>query len=81
MKEVRQHNTMEDGWSVINGVVYNVTPYVRFHPGGAAILKAAMGKDATQLFHKYHSWVNVAALMDRCTIGLLDKTPMPATPE
>jgi cytochrome b involved in lipid metabolism len=73
MVEVKKHNTMEDGWSVINSVVYHMTPYLRFHPGGAEILKAAMGKDATRLFHKYHSWVNVVALMDRCMIGPLER--------
>lgn len=77
MDEVRQHRTLEDGWSVINGVVYNMTPYVRFHPGGAAILKATMGKDATKLFYKYHAWVNVSAMMDRCVVGMLEKPPAP----
>lgn len=81
MDEVKAHNTMEDGWSVINGVVYNMTPYARFHPGGADILKAAMGRDSTRLFHKYHSWVNVQALMDRCIIGILERPKQPTVPE
>jgi cytochrome b involved in lipid metabolism len=79
--EVRAHNTLVDGWSVINGVVYNMTPYVRFHPGGAQILKSTMGKDATRLFHKYHSWVNVHALMDRCVVGVLERPQLDAVPE
>jgi cytochrome b involved in lipid metabolism len=73
MAEVRKHATVEDGWSVINGVVYNVTPYLRFHPGGAKIMKLALGKDATALFTKYHAWVNVQALLSRCVVGLLEK--------
>ena len=78
---MRQHCTLDDGWAVINGIVYNMTPYVRFHPGGPDILKAAMGKDATSLFYQYHSWVNVQALMNRCVVGLLAPPKMPAAPE
>ena len=77
MDEVQHHNTLEDGWCVVRGVVYNLTPYVRFHPGGADILKAAVGKDATALFNKYHQWVNVAALMDRCVVGMLEQKKPP----
>lgn len=73
MEEVRQHGTMEDGWTVINGVVYNVTPYVRFHPGGAKIMKLAMGRDSTELFNKYHRWVNIAALMEKSVVGPLER--------
>jgi cytochrome-b5 reductase len=73
MDEVKQHRRAEDGWFVISGIVYNVAPYLRFHPGGAKVLIAALGKDATTLFNKYHPWVNVSALMDRCVVGLLEK--------
>lgn len=73
MDEVKKHNHAEDGWLVVNGVVYNTTPYLRFHPGGVEILKKALGRDATKLFNKYHPWVNVSALMDSCVVGLLER--------
>ncbi|KAJ9114506.1 hypothetical protein QFC20_001379 [Naganishia adeliensis] len=31
---LKKHNTPGDAWSAFNGKVYNITPYLRFHPGG-----------------------------------------------
>lgn len=53
--------------------VYNITPYLRYHPGGPDILIKAAGRDATSLFNKYHPWVNAHALLEKCLIGLLHK--------
>jgi hypothetical protein len=56
--EIRQHNTVHDGWIVLKGKVYFISPYLAYHPGGESILKPVLGKDATQLYYKYHMWVN-----------------------
>ena len=32
--ELRKHNKRKDCWIALNGIVYNVTPYMDFHPGG-----------------------------------------------
>lgn len=56
--EIRQHNTVHDGWIVLKGKVYNISLYLAYHPGGAAILERVLGKDVTALFDKYHRWVN-----------------------
>jgi hypothetical protein len=29
------------------------------------------GKDGTKLFDKYHSWVNIDFIMEKCLIGFL----------
>lgn len=47
---VAEHITKEDCWMIISGEVYNVTEYVRNHPGGDDILRGC-GKDATALFN------------------------------
>ena len=49
---------MHDGWIVLRGKVYNLSPYLAYHPGGESILRGVLGKDATQLYDKYHRWVN-----------------------
>lgn len=51
--------------------VYNVTPYLKFHPGGVDYLMLGAGKDATALFNKYHRWVNIDMMMNACMVGLL----------
>jgi len=71
MDEVKQHNTAEDAWMVLSGRVYNITPYMPFHPGGAEILARAAGKDGTALFQRYHPWVNGHALLEACLLGAI----------
>lgn len=58
LQEVQQHKSMHDGWIVLRGKVYNLSPYLAYHPGGESILRGVLGKDATQLYDKYHRWVN-----------------------
>ncbi|WIA37962.1 hypothetical protein OEZ86_001339 [Tetradesmus obliquus] len=78
LEEVRQHRTADDAWMVLHGKVYNITPYLRFHPGGADILVKSAGRDGTALFNKYHPWVNAHALLEKCLLGLLQQAqPQP----
>lgn len=75
LEEVRQHRTADDAWMVLHGKVYNITPYLKFHPGGADILVKAAGRDATSLFNKYHPWVNAHALLEKCLLGMVQQQP------
>jgi len=74
--EVKEHCTEEDAWTVLRGRVYNISPYIRFHPGGRDMLMKGAGKDCTSLFMKYHAWVNAEFLLEKCLVGVLD---IPAT--
>ena len=49
LAELAEHTTAESAWLSLNGVVYDVTVYTHFHPGGDIILTGA-GKDASNLF-------------------------------
>jgi len=73
MEELARHATPDDAWMAIRGKVYHVTPYLKFHPGGAKILLAYAGKDATKAFNKYHAWVNVDFLLGRALVGTLEQ--------
>nr|CAD1817545.1 unnamed protein product [Ananas comosus var. bracteatus] len=73
MDEVKQHKTTEGSiWTVLKGRVYNISPYMKFHPGGVDMLMKAAGKDCTSLFNKYHAWVNAEFLLEKCLVGYLD---------
>ncbi|GAB4027871.1 MAG: hypothetical protein Fur0011_6870 [Candidatus Microgenomates bacterium] len=52
MAELSTHNNKEDCWLLLNGKIYDVTPYVEsgFHPGKDSILMGC-GKDATEIFN------------------------------
>eukprot|EP00057_Strongylocentrotus_purpuratus_P029176 XP_011683650.1 PREDICTED: cytochrome b5 reductase 4 [Strongylocentrotus purpuratus] len=58
---------------VLLGQVYNVTPYMEYHPGGAEELMKGLGIDATDLFNEVHRWVNVESMLEKCHIGPLQK--------
>lgn len=62
MEEVARHRTSNDAWAVFAGKVYNLTPYLPYHPGGANIIVKAAGTDCTALFNKHHPWVNLEGL-------------------
>nr|ACU23235.1 unknown [Glycine max] len=73
MDEVRKHQTEGQMWTVLKGRVYNISPYMKFHPGGVNMLMKAVGKDCTSLFNKYHAWVNAEFLLEKCFVGTLDE--------
>lgn len=52
--EIRNHNTKGDCWSLIKGDVYNLTSYVRNHPGGQDVISNICGKDGSSAFSNQH---------------------------
>lgn len=68
---LKEHNKKDDAWSAFNGKVYNITPYLPFHPGGEKELMRVAGRDGTKLFALTHAWVNVDFMLDACLVGFL----------
>lgn len=68
--ELRNHCTPNDAWTAIQGKVYNITPYLRFHPGGQDTLLRVAGRDGTRLFYLTHAWVNIDAILDTAMVGV-----------
>ncbi|RAH43998.1 cytochrome b5-like heme/steroid binding domain-containing protein [Aspergillus brunneoviolaceus CBS 621.78] len=60
-----------DAWTSYQGKVYNITPYLPFHPGGKGELLRGVGKDSGQLFMEIHPWVNWDAILGECLVGIL----------
>lgn len=53
-EELKQHNKPGDLWISIQGKVYNVTEWVKTHPGGDIPLLSLAGQDATDAFIAFH---------------------------
>lgn len=68
-EELSKHNKVDDCWLVVHGKVYNVTPYLDFHPGGVDEMMRGAGTDATQLFNEVHKWVNFRSMLKNCFVG------------
>jgi len=57
-------------WLVIEGLVYDVTEFVRLHPGGAHVLRGYAGLDGTQGFQRTHAGrTEIAAMLEMYEIG------------
>ncbi|XP_047217981.1 cytochrome b5 reductase 4 isoform X3 [Girardinichthys multiradiatus] len=67
--ELQKHNKRDDCWTCIRGMVYNVTPYMDYHPGGEEELMKAAGIDGTDFFDQVHRWVNYESMLKECLVG------------
>jgi nitrate reductase (NAD(P)H) len=48
--EFRKHSGEEQPWFIVNGQVFDGTPFLERHPGGAASIFGAAGQDVTEEF-------------------------------
>jgi monoamine oxidase len=70
MAEIRRHNTMTDAWIVLYGNVYNITDWVKIHPGGE-IIKYGLGKDATDIFKRVGHQDDALEYINKYYIGVV----------
>ena len=52
--EISQHNTKDDCWVVVDGVVYDMTDFLDDHPGGKRLPVKHSGKDVTEIWNSFH---------------------------
>ncbi len=55
MELVRQNNSERSCWSVISGNVYDLTSWIKSHPGGSSVIKSLCGIDGTSSFRSQHA--------------------------
>lgn len=55
---------------MLGGKVYNITPYLPYHPGGEPELMKCAGRDGSKLFGEVHPWVNWEGMLDGTLIGI-----------
>lgn len=73
MEEVSKHNTDTDCWIVIDNEVWNVTNFLKLHPGGHFVLMEWAGKDATEVFYGLHLSSVLQRYRDKLVIGRTGK--------
>uniref|UniRef100_A0A9J7X5W5 Fatty acid desaturase 2 n=2 Tax=Cyprinus carpio TaxID=7962 RepID=A0A9J7X5W5_CYPCA len=72
-EEVQKHTKSGDQWIVVERKVYNVSQWVKRHPGGLRIIGHYAGEDATDAFHAFHPNIQlVRKYMKPLLIGELE---------
>lgn len=80
-EELARHAGSHSAWTAIEGIVYDLTPFLYEHPGGMKVLQPWLGKDATAAFAKVGHSPEARALMLNFRIGRLPTAvnrPIPA---
>lgn len=72
LSTVAEHNKQTDCWTIYNGKVYDITPYLAYHPGGSKKLMLGAGTDCTKMFDNYHDWVDCHRMLSNCYVGMLE---------
>ena len=53
--DLQKHNTPDDCWVAIHGLVYDLTDFADEHPAGAESITDLAGKDGTEAFSSVHN--------------------------
>lgn len=71
-EELCKHNTLEDLWLAIDGIVYDVTPFMDDHPGGGEIMLSAANKDGTDDFEDVGHSPHARELLKKFKVGVFE---------
>ncbi|OIV93882.1 hypothetical protein TanjilG_05585 [Lupinus angustifolius] len=77
-EEVAKHNHKNDCWIIVNGKVYDVTPFLDDHPGGDEVILSATEKDATIDFEDVGHSDSAIEDMQKYYVGEFDANTLPA---
>ncbi|KAI1503566.1 FMN-dependent dehydrogenase-domain-containing protein [Biscogniauxia marginata] len=78
-EEISRHNSPDDLWLVVDGVVYDLSSFAPEHPGGPGVLLRYAGRDATAAYSEVHSTSLIReSLPASSQMGLLDTTTVTA---
>jgi L-lactate dehydrogenase (cytochrome) len=75
--DVQKHASANDCWIVIKGEVYDVTSFLKLHPGGPGLVLGEAGADATQPFEMFHAPNALSKLPAEAHLGPVDPATLP----
>lgn len=58
---------------VVRKVVYDVSSFLLYHPGGAQVILDCEGKEATAVFESFHPWISCENMLGPFAVGILDR--------
>ena len=70
-RKVSSGSANKEMWMAINGMVYDVTRFTQFHPGGVLLMQKYSGMDATVVYDKNHTNVPPEDVIGNYRIGPL----------
>lgn len=68
LREVRKHRKADSCWIIVRNKVYDCTPFMEDHPGGADSILINGGMDATEEFDAIHS-AKAQAMLEEYYVG------------
>lgn len=71
---VAQHNTASDCWVTAGNNVYNVTSYIRSHPGGQSAITRYCGADIAAAYNAQGHSANASNIFNSYKIGIIGST-------
>ncbi|EDO16188.1 hypothetical protein Kpol_1014p5 [Vanderwaltozyma polyspora DSM 70294] len=77
-QEVIKHNSKDDCWVVINDIVYDLTFFIKKHPGGQDVIVGNAGKDVSNIFLPLHPLDTIEKFIPKDKIIGVINEPMPA---
>ncbi|CAI0648829.1 unnamed protein product [Colletotrichum noveboracense] len=79
LSKLAAHNSVKSCWIAIGGTVYDMTPFLAFHPGGPKTLLESAGTIADERFAETHGGPHaqeIRGYLERHAIGRLSTAPM-----
>lgn len=71
LAQVQMHNSVSSCWTIVHGLVYDVTSWINSHPGGKEAIISMCGKDSTSAFMLQHGDSNkIANILAGFKIGI-----------
>eukprot|EP00831_Metopus_contortus_P066732 TRINITY_DN59531_c0_g1_i1.p1 TRINITY_DN59531_c0_g1~~TRINITY_DN59531_c0_g1_i1.p1 ORF type:complete len:189 (-),score=37.22 TRINITY_DN59531_c0_g1_i1:23-589(-) len=73
-EEVALHCTEKDAWVIYCGAIYDISSWMKLHPGGSSLLLPLAGNDITEQIKKHHKWINPYTFLKDHFIGPVSYT-------
>ncbi|CDJ50356.1 cytochrome b5, putative [Eimeria brunetti] len=68
-EEIQKHTDAQSCWCVFYGLVYDLTKFLKLHPGGHHVILEVAGQDATETFEDIGHTLDARAMADEYIIG------------